>query len=202
MWYVKRELGMSTLFVGQEKKSELLPESYSPDVHWLRAQNHEMEQWILNWRVALPRAMQNVSSGDSSNSRKAPSLNAVFLHAFLPFPLLSFLHFWKCSPFWQPYEENNIYFGHWSLIWNWDAVRWAGVNSGTAMEQAGMEPFRLDHSPRAGTRSYYFEIQRFEVVQPDAVAVSWVAVGELMGLESLCLRSCLVPLLLLFDWQR
>lgn len=85
MWYVKRELGMSTLFVGQEKKSQFLPESYSPDVHRLRAQNHEMEQWILNWRVALPRAMQNVSSGDSSNSRKAPSLNVVFLHAFLPF---------------------------------------------------------------------------------------------------------------------
>lgn len=39
------------------------------------------------------------------------------------------------------------------------------------MEQADMELFPLERSQRAGTISYYFEIQRFELVQPDAVDV-------------------------------
>lgn len=84
--------------------------------HFLRAQNGEIKQWVLQGREC------SIYSLGASESPGKLYLSFVFLHALLPFSSLSFLHFWKCSPFWQPYEECDFYFNCWASVWDWDLL--------------------------------------------------------------------------------
>lgn len=75
MWHVERELGTNILFVAREIKSEFIPESYSS---WPVGTDWEFKimrrsSGTCSWRLAFPRVVQNVSSGDIRKSRKAPS---------------------------------------------------------------------------------------------------------------------------------
>lgn len=117
MWYVEREWGMSILFVAKESKSELIPESYS--------------SWCvgISWELKIMR----YSSGSYREGcaacilwghQKAQEGSIWALRSFMPSSLshLSFLHFWKCSSLWQPYEECDFYFNCWASVWDWDLL--------------------------------------------------------------------------------
>lgn len=85
--------------------------------HCLRAQNHELEQWILQWRLAFPRAVQNVSSGDI---RKAPTeLRVSSCPPPFPIPLIPPLL--KKFTSGSHMKGNDVYFDYWASVWDWDS---------------------------------------------------------------------------------